>query len=152
LTFVFDRDRVLLLRRSKDRKVHPGLVNGLGGRIEASDESIQSAASREVHEESGLSLLDLTFRGTIVFQRSYSNGRPENRGAIYLFTSNKFKGVASDECPEGVLFWHPLDRVKEESLTQELRAYWDRLVEHPTRPIHIFSEFRDDAPTRLIVG
>src|SRR5919201_1256123 len=55
LVFVRRGDSVLLLRGAADKRIWPGLLNGIGGHVEA-DEDPLSAARREVREECGLEL------------------------------------------------------------------------------------------------
>lgn len=49
------RDRVLAMRRSKDKDAGPGLWETISGRVEVGEEPL-AAAKREVTEETGLSV------------------------------------------------------------------------------------------------
>ena len=55
LVFLRRGDSVLLLRGAPDKAIWPGVLNGIGGHLEA-DEDPLSAARREVREECGLDL------------------------------------------------------------------------------------------------
>ena len=151
LIFIFRDERVLLIRRDATRKVLPGLVNGVGGRVEADDADMGAAARREVREETGLTPGEMAPRGALVFDRRHTDGRADDRGVVYLYTCEDFSGQSRDRCDEGELFWCPWDQVEDQALTPELRAYWPKLIESPPRPIHVYSEFLDDRSKNLVV-
>src|SRR6266849_253065 len=62
LCFITSGDDVLLMKRSDTARVFPGRYNGLGGHIER-DEDPYTSALREIREETGLVLTQLTLRG-----------------------------------------------------------------------------------------
>jgi len=67
LAFIFDQtfEHVLLMHKNRPAW-QDGLVNGLGGKVEAGETAVQSV-SREVEEESGLKIKeeDWTFAGFV---------------------------------------------------------------------------------------
>ncbi len=68
--FIYDRDkRVLIVEKSKEKKVDGGLWTVPGGKVER-DEPIISALAREIKEEVGLTLATEHWIGEDVFENS----------------------------------------------------------------------------------
>lgn len=109
LAYLWDQtsDRVLMIRRNaRPNDDHFGKVNGLGGKLEV-DESISGCVRRELHEEAGVELDELSLRGTI----TWSNFGPKGEdwmGFIFLVTS--WTGVPPTSNDEGTLEW--VDRTR----------------------------------------
>lgn len=110
LAYLWDTttDRVLMVRRNaRPNDDHYGKVNGLGGKLEV-DEGISASVRRELHEEAGVVLDDLSMRGTI----TWSNFGPKDEdwmGFIFLVTAWTGDPPASNE--EGALEWIPRERL-----------------------------------------
>ena len=104
-TFVFDRDRLLLLRRA-----NTGFLDGYyslpGGHVEAG-ERVAKAAAREVAEEAGIEVLDMA---PVVVM-------PYGDGVDFLFEAKRWRGTPRigepDRCDD--LLWAPSDRLPEKS-------------------------------------
>src|SRR6185295_17080859 len=62
LCFVINGDDVLLLKRAPHKRVFPGRYNGVGGHLER-DEDPHAGAIREIREETGLEIGDVSLRG-----------------------------------------------------------------------------------------
>jgi 8-oxo-dGTP diphosphatase len=102
LVFVTDGDDVLLLRGALTKRIWPGLLNGLGGHLEAGEDPL-GAAIREVREESGIELrpIDLSLRAVI----SIDAGDPRLGILNFVFTATcSSRKVAASH--EGGLEWH----------------------------------------------
>ena len=56
LCFVFNDNDVLLIKRSPHKRLFPNKINGLGGHVEC-DEDVETAVSREIVEETNISVL-----------------------------------------------------------------------------------------------
>ena len=84
-----DRKKVLLVHRiSRKDDQHLGKYNGLGGKLEP-DEDVASGMAREIREESGLEVLDMSLRGTINWTGFGPNGE-DWLGFIFLINKLKF--------------------------------------------------------------
>ena len=99
LCYIEQDEKYLMLHRiSKKNDVNKDKWIGVGGKFEAG-ETPEECLMREVTEETGLTLLDYTFRGIMTF--IYNNLEPEY---IFLYTANSFSGEMK-ECDEGKLEW-----------------------------------------------
>lgn len=107
LCYILKDDQVLMLYRNKKEKdVHEGKWNGLGGKVEVGETPLQCVI-REVYEESGLRLESPTLIGACYYPNF--NGLEE---MMYVYIAKQFKGELSD-CDEGELHW----RLKDEIMT-----------------------------------
>ncbi|MFV0525673.1 MAG: NUDIX hydrolase [Acidimicrobiales bacterium] len=104
LAYLWDRgpDRVLMVRRNaRPDDDHYGKVNGIGGKVEP-DESISGGLRREVREEAGLDLTDLTLRGTI----TWTNFGPSREAWLgFVFLATGWTGSPPPANAEGTLEW-----------------------------------------------
>lgn len=98
LCFLTRGDKILMLHRSNPP--NQGLWNGVGGRLEAG-KSPRSGILREVREETGFLLEDVTFAGLLTWE-----GFETPPGGLYLFTAEAPAGELAI-CNEGELAWKP---------------------------------------------
>jgi 8-oxo-dGTP pyrophosphatase MutT (NUDIX family) len=98
-----DRRQVLLLRRSADKKLFPGLITGIGGAVElnmgeAAD--LEAAVLRELEEETRIARADISnlrLRLTTVLNR-------DSAIVLLLWYIGKLSIIPSDlSCTEGEL-------------------------------------------------
>ena len=102
LCYVRSSGRTLMLHRiKKERDMHQGKWNGLGGKV-IPGESPEECVIREVQEESGLDIASPRLRGILTF--------PAFDGIedwyVFVFIAEQFEGQLIDS-PEGVLRWVP---------------------------------------------
>ncbi len=97
-------DGRVLLQLKADGRFGGGLWNAPGGKI-LDGESPEAAAVREVREETGLAVRELTNHGRLTFHFGMS---PEPDYTVHVFSTRTFNGElrASDE---GDLAWHAED-------------------------------------------
>ena len=145
LIFLFDSDRrVLLMLGSSTKRLWSGFYNGIGGHVERG-EDIQSAAYRELYEETGISGALLRFCGQIMVDINAKSGV-----AIFIFrgevTTNDFRPSA-----EGDLEWIPLDQLDGLPLVEDLKLLIPKIAYHkPEDPILIGNYAYDDSGKMII--
>jgi 8-oxo-dGTP diphosphatase len=106
LGYVYDQttDKVLLIHRNlRVGDLHLGKFNGLGGKLE-STEDVASGMKRELLEEAGIEVTEQSLRGTINWTGFGKNG--DNWfGFIFLITKWNGDPKPQGENPEGTLHW-----------------------------------------------
>ena len=95
---------ILVHRNKKSNDIHEGKWNGLGGKFEAG-ESPEECVTREVLEESGLSIQNPKYCGLLMFPNFKGND-----WYVFVFTASEFIGELIDS-PEGRLEWIPDDKL-----------------------------------------
>ena len=100
---------LMLYRNKKEKDIHQGKWNGLGGKLEKG-EMPEEALKREVAEESGFLVEKADLKGHIVFP-NFS----EADWYVYLYEVSKFSGVQI-ESNEGELHWIDDEKVVELNL------------------------------------
>jgi len=95
--FVFDETKknVLLINKIKPEWQN-GKMNGIGGKIEAFDNTPHTAMSREMEEESGLSIAPSTWKPVCIFQGTAGDWK------VYVFTTTgniyDFENKTKERC------------------------------------------------------
>lgn len=113
---IFNEDRnILLQKRSADEEVFPGKWGIPGGTVEMSDQSLESALSREVLEEVGVEIRNIEFL--------QNNIRPkELYGMVYVVCTAEYKSgnpVAMDGTE--LVQWTPVTEAVNFDLTPTTR-------------------------------
>jgi 8-oxo-dGTP diphosphatase len=89
----------MIHRVKKHNDIHEGKWNGLGGKIEAG-ETPEECAIREIREESGLLVKNLSLKGFLTFPQ-FANHQD---WYAFVYVIDAFEGELIDS-PEGVLHW-----------------------------------------------
>jgi len=95
---------ILVHRNKKSNDIHERKWNGLGGKFEAG-ETPEECVTREVLEESGLSIQNPKYCGLLMFPNFKGND-----WYVFVFTATEFIGDLIDS-PEGRLEWIPDDKL-----------------------------------------
>jgi 8-oxo-dGTP diphosphatase len=103
MIFLVDKDRVLTLKRNKDKKIYPGKISGFGGKVEPG-ENMETSARREFLEESGLTVDEMSLRGTFI--RILDNGYINE---MYIFVARSFSGKPFEMSSEGKVEWRTVN-------------------------------------------
>jgi 8-oxo-dGTP diphosphatase len=113
LIFIFNESEVLLIKQNSDNKPGFNKWNGIGGHIEEGEDPY-FAAKREIKEESGLSIINITLQFITIIPDSHDFGV-----CLFIF-SGKSKVKTIKESPEGKLRWINIDHLKEFPLMDDL--------------------------------
>ncbi len=99
LVYVKREGQTLMIHRvKKERDIHEGKWNGLGGKLEPG-ESPEACAAREVREESGLEIKNPRYGGLLVFA-----GFKGEDWYVWVYSADEFSGELIDS-NEGNLQW-----------------------------------------------
>jgi len=121
LIFIRKEDEILLIKGADDKKIWPGLFNGIGGHIERG-ENLISAAERELVEETGISNVKLDLRGIIFIDVNENNGI-----AIYVFVGESDTKTIKNS-PEGTLEWVKINGLNNYPLVEDLYELIPKII------------------------
>lgn len=122
LSFVFNGDDVLLIKRASSRRVFPNRFNGVGGHIER-DEDPYMGALREIREETGLAVHDLQLRAIHHIDAGGTTGI-----MLFVFTAISEHRNFSQHHEEGTLHWVAQDAVMTLDLVEDLPHVLPRIL------------------------
>lgn len=121
LIFITQGERVLLLKGAEDKRLWPGLYNGIGGHIEKG-EDVLFAAKREILEETNLIATQLWLCGTITIDTQTNPG-------VCVFV---FKGETKEDglipSQEGTLEWVKFSDVNHIPVVSDLRVLLPKIL------------------------
>ncbi len=108
LCYIENGGRYLMLHRiKKENDENHDKWIGVGGKVEGSETPFECAA-REIDEETGLTGLELKYRGLVTF---ISNEYPAQY--MHLFTALSESEALPDNCDEGELVWVAKEKITE---------------------------------------
>ncbi|HEY89276.1 MAG TPA: NUDIX domain-containing protein [Thermoflexia bacterium] len=121
LVFLTRGTEVLLLRGAPDKRLWAGKYNGLGGHIELGEEP-RRAARREVQEEAGLDVAELTLRAVIQVTL------PEPPGVMLFVFVGAAPVAQPRSSPEGTPVWVQRQELTEYPLVEDLYELLPRVL------------------------
>jgi 8-oxo-dGTP diphosphatase len=133
LTFLLSGKDVLLIQRSPHADLFPGMFNGVGGHVERG-EDVLSAARREVREETGLDVSDLSLR--CVLHVNEGSDRPGVLVFVFVGHTEQRNVVESGE---GTLHWIPLARIAELNLMPDVIPILNHVLALPEEAQPLFA-------------
>jgi 8-oxo-dGTP diphosphatase len=138
-----DGRSVLLVRRDRrPEDPHFGKYNGLGGKLEPT-EDVVAGFRREVREESGLECEALALRGTVNWP-GFGKGGEDWFG--FIFRADRWSGTLRTENAEGTLHWVEVGRVLELPLWEGDRHFLPLVFANDGRQFHGVMPYRDGRP------
>lgn len=99
------RSVLMIHRNTRVDDEHYGKYNGLGGKLEPY-EDIVSGMRREISEESGIEVIQMTLRGSINWPGFGKYGKD---WLGFLFRVDQWQGQPYEQTPEGTLEWIAID-------------------------------------------
>lgn len=130
-----DRQSVLMIERfTGPDRASIGRFNGLGGKLEPG-EDIATGMRREILEEAGIDVAEMSLRGTV----SWPGAAADNSGRLgFIFLITEWTRQPLTENEEGILHWKPLASVLDGSIPQwPGRERWiDLVFDDDPRPFH----------------
>ena len=126
--FIHHGEDYLLLHRSLNKRIDPGRLNGIGGRVE-SGENYLDAAIRETYEETGYVLTneDIKFSGVVVLEDGYAEDWDMCIFKVEVLDKKIPKGNITDD---GEFIWIHKDKVLDSKyeLVDDLNHYFKDVV------------------------
>lgn len=144
-----DRSQVLLIYRTRPDDDALGKYNGLGGKVERS-ENIGDSLRRELSEEAGVSITETAFRGTVSWPGFGKNGED---WLAFIFVVTAWDGEIALGNHEGTLSWQPVTRL----LSGELplwsgdKYFLPLVFDADPRPFHGVMPYENGEPVSLSV-
>lgn len=122
LCYIEKENQYLMLHRIKKKNdVNHDKWIGVGGGIEAKETPL-TCVLREAKEETGLTLLQPTYRGIVSFFCP-----PFEDEVMHLFTCTSFEGEMLSVCDEGVLEWVPFEKIPSLPIWEGDHIFFDLL-------------------------
>lgn len=122
LCFVLNGADVLLMKRAPHKRIFPNRYNGVGGHIER-DEDPLTSARREILEETGLTVHDVSLRAVYNIDAGADTGI-----VLFVFTADSdSRAVAANG--EGTLHWIPRTEVYALDLVEDLPLILPRILD-----------------------
>jgi len=141
LCFLVEGEDVLLLRGAADKPLWAGRLNGVGGHIEPGEDPLTSAR-REVQEETGLVIRDLSLRAIVHIAASGA----EQGVMLFVFIGRAPSRIARSG-REGELGWYPTNRLPWAELVDDLRELLPRVLGEEMSLV--YGCYRADASGRM---
>jgi 8-oxo-dGTP diphosphatase len=144
LVYVLSSDRTQVLMQRRDKRVddmHYGKYNGLGGKVEP-DEDVVTGARREVFEESGLTVRDISLRGTILWPGFGPDGMD---WFGFIFRVDEYAGAEHAGDDEGTLEWVPLADLRSLPLWESDHEWLPMVFDGDPRQFHGVMPYQDGA-------
>ena len=121
LIFITCRNKILLLKGDKDKRLWAGLYNGIGGHVEQG-EDIKSSAQRELFEETGINTCDLWLCGLHIINTGINPGV-----GLFIF-KGEIEEFIQNESNEGKLRWFDKSEIQNLPLVSDLQVLLPKIL------------------------
>lgn len=138
-----DGQKVLMVHRcSRKDDQHLGKYNGLGGKLEA-EEDVATGMIREIFEEAGIKVTNMTLRGTI----NWTGFGPKGENWLgFIFLIKTFEGEPFKENEEGSLAWHNIDSIMKLPMWDGDRHFLPLVFDNDSRAFHGYMPYHGGEP------
>jgi 8-oxo-dGTP diphosphatase len=144
LIFILEREKVLLLKGAPTKRLWANLYNGIGGHIERGEHA-QTAANRELYEESGITGVDLEFCGSIMIDVSQETGI-----SIFVF-KGEYLGGTLNSSSEGKLEWVDQKKLTNYPLVEDLYVLLPKILSRNKNDRPFFARYSYDRDDKLVI-
>ena len=145
LIFIFNADKVLLIKGAAEKKIWANRYNGLGGHIERG-EDIKSAALRELSEEAGLVSIDIHLAGTVMINTGKQFGI-----CIYIFTG-EYNGEKLIPSAEGLLEWVRIAQINSINTVEDLPVLIENILANRATGQLLYGRYYYDDQDKLVMA
>lgn len=111
--------KVMLLKRSPNKKFAPNFYTGTGGKVEESDNSVLDSAYRELQEETGVTEVQLTEIARVIV----------NHDKVLYYFEGIYPQHELPQSNEGTLEWVEVDKILEKEIipdTKMMLTEWQK--------------------------
>ena len=138
------RDEVLLLRGAPDKRIWAGRYNGIGGHVER-DEDLLTSVTREVREEAGLAVANVTLRGVVNVDAGSEVGV-----LVFVFSAEYLSGEPIPSV-EGTLEWVRRDQLAALRLVEDLPLLIPRVLDAGPNAPPFFARTNYNSRGQLVI-
>jgi 8-oxo-dGTP diphosphatase len=138
-----DKKKVLMVHRNaRKHDTHLGKYNGLGGHMER-DEDVVACMKREIMEEAGIEVSEMSLRGTINWTGFGKNGED---WLCFIFLITKFNGTPFEKNEEGTLEWIELEKFDSIPMWEGDKYFLPLVFDNDERVFHGHMPYDNDKP------
>lgn len=143
LAFIRSEGKVLMVHRTfKETDENLGKWNGIGGKVERG-EGVEEGMRREIMEETGLEVLEMRLRGTLLWN---DFGPRREDWLAFVFIVDRFSGTPFKASDEGSLSWVPIEEIKNLPMWKGDALFMPLVFDDDERPFHGFMRYDGDEP------
>jgi len=135
--FIRRNGRLLVLRRSKNKKYAPGIVHPVGGKLDRG-ENPYVGAEREALEETGLRVKNMRLEA-VLLDIEPVEGEPYD-WLVYHFSADYESGELRPT-PEGELIWLAPDELVNERLHPSVQPIIEQILDRETGTMFTTNEY-----------
>lgn len=129
---------LMIHRNARPDDLHYGKYNGLGGKLEPREDAA-AGVQREIREEAGIEIEELTLRGTV----NWPGFAGDEDWFAFVFRVDRWSGTPLTGNHEGTLEWVPVSRLQELNLWDSDRLWLDMVFDDDPRPFHGVAPYED---------